>query len=74
MQFEQKYYDALSASERLANFNQVLIIDDVTTEGSTLSCATRRIQEVNPKCKVSAVTAGQMIVKAVVKRPGDLLK
>lgn len=74
LQFERKYYDALSASERLANFNQVLIIDDVTTEGSTLRCAIRRIQDVNPKCKVSAVTAGQMIVKAVVKRPDDLLK
>jgi hypothetical protein len=72
LQFEKKYYEALSASEKFANLNQVLIVDDVATEGSTLRCAVRRILERNPKCNVYAATAGQMIVKAVVKQPKDL--
>jgi predicted amidophosphoribosyltransferase len=72
LQFEKKYYDALSASEKLATVNKVLILDDVATEGSTLRCAVRRILERNPKCNIYAATAGEMIRKAVVERPEDL--
>jgi predicted amidophosphoribosyltransferase len=72
LQFEKKYYKALSASKKLANLNRVLIVDDVATEGSTLRCAVQRALDRNPKCKVYAATAGQMIVKAVVRRPEDL--
>lgn len=66
-QFEGMYYAALSASDRLANYRRVLVVDDVCTEGTTLRSALRRIREVNPSCESTAATAGQMIVKAVVK-------
>lgn len=65
--FEDAYYAALSVSGRVTSFNRILLLDDVCTEGSTLQCAFRRIREVHPSCEISAVTAGQMIVKAVIK-------
>lgn len=66
-EFEEAYYEALSASDEITQFKKILLLDDVCTEGTTLRCATRRIKEVNSLCEIFAVTAGQMIVKKVVK-------
>lgn len=71
--FEDAYYAALSVSDGIASFERVLLLDDVCTEGTTLRCAIRRIQEAHPFCEVSAVTAGQMIVKAVVRNERALM-
>jgi predicted amidophosphoribosyltransferase len=70
--FEAAYYAALSVSDKITSFNRVLLLDDVCTVGTTLRCALSRIQEVNPSCEVTAVTAGQMIVKAVVRNESSL--
>lgn len=65
--FRDKYYGALSVRRRIISKKRVLLVDDVSTEGTTLDCAFRRIREAHPDAEVSAVTAGQMIMKAVVK-------
>jgi predicted amidophosphoribosyltransferase len=70
--FESRYYDALRASRRARRFRNILLVDDVCTEGRTLACALRRLQEANPGCRVSAATAGQMILKGVVRRKMSL--
>lgn len=67
LDFERAYLSALEVSEKVRAFGRVLLLDDVCTEGTTIGCAYRRIREVHPSCEISAVTAGQMIVKAVVK-------
>jgi predicted amidophosphoribosyltransferase len=65
--FERAYYDALTVSDEIVVYDGVLLLDDVCTEGTTLGCAIRRIKEVDPDSDITAVTAGQMIVKAVVR-------
>lgn len=65
--FRDEYYDALAVDKKVADSKRLLLIDDVTTEGTTLDCVFRRIREVHPNAEVSAATAGQMIVKAVMK-------
>jgi predicted amidophosphoribosyltransferase len=66
-QFEAKYMDALEVSKRVLNYKRLLLIDDVCTGGTTLRCALQRIQVIHPDCEMTAATAGQMIVKAVVR-------
>jgi hypothetical protein len=70
--FEDAYYKALSVGGRVTSYQRLLLLDDVCTEGTTLRCALQRIREVHPSCEVSAVTAGQMIVKAVVRDESGL--
>jgi predicted amidophosphoribosyltransferase len=65
-QFEKKYYAALQVDEKIKQHSRVLVIDDVSTEGSTLKCACNRIRSVHPSCHLFAATAGQMILKGVV--------
>lgn len=66
-QFEHKYYQSLEVEPDINKFVRVLVVDDVCTQGTTLSCALRRITDIHPTCEVAATTAGQMILKAVVK-------
>ena len=44
--FEWRYMKALEVSEKIKGYNRILVVDDVCTEGLTLRCAIRRIQEV----------------------------
>lgn len=71
-QFEDRYYDSLDVSDRVRNFNRILVVDDVCTEGTTLRCALRRVHDAHPECEAAAATAGQMIVKAVVRQDDAL--
>ena len=47
--------------------SRILLLDDVSTEGSTLRCAVQAFREVNADCSIVAATAGQMILKSVVR-------
>ena len=71
-QFEIEYSAALEVADRVADFDRILLVDDVCTQGTTLGCALRRIREVNAECELLAATAGQMIIKAVVTDEGPL--
>jgi predicted amidophosphoribosyltransferase len=72
-QFEAKYSEALAVDTRVREFRRLLLIDDVCTEGSTLRCAVGALRAVHPNSEISLATAGQMIVKNVVKYEAPLL-
>jgi predicted amidophosphoribosyltransferase len=73
LQFERQYAAALQVEEKAKDFERILLVDDVCTEGSTLRCAATAICAVNPDCEIVAATVGQMILKAVVKDEGQLV-
>jgi len=66
-QFEYRYYQLLKVDLEVRKYSRILVLDDVCTNGSTLDCALRRIREVHPECELTATTAGQMIVKNVIR-------
>lgn len=65
-QFEYRYYHLLQVAPEITKFARILLLDDVCTEGTTMGCALRKIRETHPNCDVTATTAGQMILKAVI--------
>jgi predicted amidophosphoribosyltransferase len=67
-EFEDRYYDLLTVQPALRGRQQILLVDDVCTHGSTLSVAYDRLLEFNPECTVVATTAGLMVRKETVKR------
>lgn len=71
--FESKYLDALEVSARLSQFSQVLLVDDVCTEGSTLRAAAAKLRRENQALEIAATTAGQMILKNVVRSEAGLV-
>jgi predicted amidophosphoribosyltransferase len=73
-QFERLYYERLSADSRVQSYERLLLIDDVSTEGSTIRCALRRIRVLNPKAEIVAATAGQMIMKHVVANDAAIVR
>lgn len=73
-QFEQHYYEALSVDPRVKSYERGLLLDDISTEGSTIRCAVQRIRELNPQASIVAATAGQMVVKHVVANDSALVR
>ena len=57
----------MAVDNKVTKKKRLLLIDDVITEGTTLDCVFRRVREIHPDAEVAATTAGQMIVKAVIK-------
>ena len=57
-------------AERLT---RLILLDDVCTEGSTLSACLDALHVINPGLEVVAATAGQMTVRAAVRRERDLV-
>jgi predicted amidophosphoribosyltransferase len=66
-QFERRYREALAVDFGVRHFGRILLLDDVCTEGSTLRCAVQAIREVNAECIIVGATAGQVILKSVVR-------
>jgi predicted amidophosphoribosyltransferase len=73
-EFENAYEDALDIHADAESLGRVLLIDDVCTEGSTLSVAYGRLMQLNPDCTVVGATAGQMAVRAAVSDEEQLLE
>lgn len=71
-QFEDEYYESLEVDGEIPMPDRLLLIDDVCTRGSTLRSASKRLAEIKP-CNITAVTAGQMILKEVVNNEEDLV-
>jgi predicted amidophosphoribosyltransferase len=65
-QFENRYHQLLQVDNSIRQYPRILLLDDVCTQGSTLDCALRKIRETHPHSKLTATTAGQMILKSVV--------
>jgi predicted amidophosphoribosyltransferase len=73
-QFERLYCETLSVDPRVKSYERLLLLDDVSTEGSTIRCAVQMIRHLNPHATIVAATAGQMIVKHVVANETALVK
>lgn len=54
-------------------YKRLLLVDDVCTEGSTLTECAKKLRSTNPGCEVIAATAGQMTVRAAVQNEDDLI-
>ena len=65
-QFEYRYHQLLQVDNCIRQYARILLLDDVCTQGSTLDCALRRLRETHSHSKLTATTAGQMILKSVV--------
>lgn len=72
-EFEREYRKRLVVNDRAADFERILLIDDVCTEGRTLSACVRELRAVNPELDVVVSTAGQMTVRAAVRHEDDLV-
>lgn len=73
-QFEAAYRHALNVEARPARpFDRILLIDDVATRGSTLTCAAEAITAVHPDAQVSAATAGLMTLVSTVRREAAIV-
>jgi len=64
-EFEHRYYSALRADVSPES-ERILLVDDVSTRGSTVAQAIKVLREQQPNVAIVVVTAGQMIVKEVV--------
>ena len=71
-QFQARYASALAIPAAARLPKRLLLLDDVCTEGSTLACATRSLLAHQSDCEVTAASAGQMVVKAVVANAAGL--
>lgn len=67
------YQQYLEVSPSVRRTRCILIVDDVSTKGGTLNGASAAIESTAPSVDVNAVTAGQMVVKAVVADPESLV-
>jgi predicted amidophosphoribosyltransferase len=72
--FEARYSQALVVDEKVQNYNRILLVDDVCTEGSTLRSAIGRLRAAKPELEITTAAAGQMIIKSVVRDGAGLLK
>jgi predicted amidophosphoribosyltransferase len=72
-QFEARYSQCLIVDEKVRNYSRILLVDDVCTEGSTLRSAIARLRAEKPDLDITAATAGQMIIKSVVRNEAGLL-
>ena len=72
-QFEWAYERQLVVDDGVDDLTRVLLVDDVCTEGSTISACTDSLRSRNSKLEIVAVTAGQMTVRAAVEHEEDLV-
>jgi hypothetical protein len=70
--FEFRYRTLLRIDPAVANLESVLLVDDVTTHGSTADTIVRALRRVNRGLQVGVASAGQMVVKSAVTDPAPL--
>jgi predicted amidophosphoribosyltransferase len=65
-EFEDRYYRFLQVDPGIADYERILLVDDVITHGLTLRVATAKLRSAKTGLVVSVASAAQMIVKAAV--------
>ena len=73
-EFEQKYRSALLVDKCGELGNRILLVDDVSTSGSTLKVASQELLKMYPHASITIATACQMIVKAAVRSEEGFLQ
>jgi predicted amidophosphoribosyltransferase len=71
-EIEDKYFDALEVSDKIKNYDRILLVDDVCTRGRTIRSAVRKIRSAHTDAEIAAACAGQMIVKEAVAESAQL--
>jgi len=71
--FEHSYHQLVTVDATIIEYSRILLLDDVCTQGSTLNCALRKIRETHGTCRITATTAGQMLLKSVVRDEHQIL-
>jgi hypothetical protein len=69
-EFEERYQALLEVHPDVARVRSVLLVDDVSTHGSTAYCAYGALTASNRDLAIGLTTAGQMTVKSAVGRVG----
>jgi predicted amidophosphoribosyltransferase len=72
-EFHQAYCEALEIVTSPVGFRNVLLIDDACTHGHTLRAVTARLRDAGFLGSLFAATAGQMILKGVVRDESGLV-
>ena len=73
-EFEQEYRSALLVDKNYDLGDRILLVDDVSTSGSTLKVASQELQKMYPHASITIATACQMIVKAAVRSEEGFLQ
>lgn len=64
--FERHYTSLLQVAPDVGRHTRVLLIDDVCDHGSTLRCGSQRLRQADSAIQVTAVAAGQMVIREAV--------
>jgi predicted amidophosphoribosyltransferase len=70
--FERRYSAALQVDPAVRRHRRVILVDDVSTHGSTLGCAARALSQHG--VSVALATAGQMVTAAAVRDETAVLR
>lgn len=73
-EFERHYLGLLDVAPHMIRHTNVLLIDDVCDHGSTLRCASVRLRQAHPAIQVTAVAAGQMVIREAVRDESVLVE
>ncbi len=73
-QFERAYRSALIIETNVDLGERILLVDDVSTTGSTLKVASQELRKTFPDTSITITTTCQMIVKAAVRSEEGFLQ
>ena len=71
LDFERAYSGLLACKNPPSG--RILLVDDVSTHGSTLRCCARVLQA-STTCEIIAITAGLMITTHALAKPAEVLR
>lgn len=71
--FEAAYHRSLETEGKLPQSSKLLVIDDVCTKGSTLTQIARKLTNTFDRPVITFATAGQMILKSVVRNEANIV-
>lgn len=64
--FETAYRRLLTVDDSARDLGRILLVDDVSTRGSTAQTALQALLDVQPELRAGVVAAGQMVIRSAV--------
>ncbi len=65
-EFKERYNEFLQVDSKVKQFKKIILLDDVITNGTTMSVAANSLRRVNANLEIVVTSAGQMTLKDVV--------